>query len=132
MMVLVRRSLSIDPDGLFIGVFSAYDRISLYIAIDEFCDPHGCEFFVVDSGYGFLLNDFTSKQYKEWYAKGCDNDPPNVQIDDVSGGLFSEKLFNDNSLWHPVIEPNENNNFSSWVYGVTEMTDDQEFNLCIE
>ena len=132
MMVLVRRMKAVDQEGLFIGVFSAWDRMSLYIAIDEFCDPFGCEFYVVPNGMGFLLNNFTSKEYESWFDRlereeGDDN-PPEVRINDISGGLFNKKMIKDNSLWQPLIEPKEKD-FNLWYCKAKTPTEEDIANM---
>ncbi len=135
MMVLVRRMKSYDPDGTFIGVFSAFDRMTLYIAIDEFCDPYYCEFYIVPNGLGFLLNDVTSKEYENLYDQfrhGIDDqDEPEVKIDDISGDLFNEKMFTDDSLWQPLIPVEEEDDFIDWYSCRKKPTEEDLFNLLI-
>ena len=132
MMVLVRRMKSYDPDGLFIGVFSAGDRMSLFMAIDEFCDPSYCEFYVVPNSMSFLLNNFTSKEYEGWFDNLEINDdtqePPEVQIDNISGDLFSQEMFKDGSLWQPLVQAEEKG-FDDWYDQITIPNQEELFNL---
>lgn len=130
MMVLVRRIKKYSENGLLIGVFNAYDRLDLFNVIDEFTDPYGTEYFIFPNCSGFLVNDITCKQFSDFFNNTDETiDFPKLEIENFSNTFFTQKIFDNDDNWHPLILDGED--MESWWNGRKKPDYDDEMRLVI-